>query len=265
MPLLFIKHIWGEGKIQPVFAVKNINAGYGDVVIVHDVSIYVNEGEIVAVVGPNGSGKSTLLKSILGFARLFQGKVVYCGEDITGIASDRAVSMGIGYVPQVNNVFPNLTISENLDMGAYHRKGRASIKAGIREIFEMFPELEVRKNALAGNLSGGERQMLAIARAMMAQPKVLLLDEPLASLSPKPVSVILSKLGKIKETGTAIIIVEQNVRKALSVSSRGYVLVEGTCAMEGEASSLFAEESSKQRFLGLEAKGIDTDLASRHN
>lgn len=239
----------------PVFMVENINAGYGDVVIVHDVSVKVDEGEIVAVVGPNGSGKSTLLKSILGFARLFQGKVFYCGKDITGVASDRAVSMGIGYVPQVNNVFPNLTISENLDMGAYHRKGKASVKAGIGEIFGMFPELEVRKNALAGNLSGGERQMLAIARAMMAQPKVLLLDEPLASLSPKPVSIILSKLRKIKETGTAIIIVEQNVKKALSASNRGYVLVEGACAMQGDAASLFAEESSKQRYLGLESKG----------
>ena len=241
--------------MAPVFMVENINAGYGDVVIVHDVSVKVDEGEVVAIVGPNGSGKSTLLKSILGFARLFQGKVFYCGKDITGVASDRAVSMGIGYVPQVNNVFPNLTISENLDMGAYHRKGRASVKAGIREIFGMFPELEVRKNALAGNLSGGERQMLAIARAMMAQPKVLLLDEPLASLSPRPVSIILSKLRRIKETGTAIVMVEQNVKKALSVSSRGYVLVEGACAMQGDAASLFAEESSKQRYLGLEAKG----------
>lgn len=241
--------------MEPVFIAEHISAGYGDVIIVHDVSVKVDEGEIVAIVGPNGSGKSTLLKSILGFARLFQGKVLYCGKDITGVASDRAVKMGIGYVPQVNNIFPNLTITENLDMGAYHRKGRASVKAGIREILEMFAELEVRRNALAGNLSGGERQMLAIARAMMAQPKVLLLDEPLASLSPRPVSIILSKLRKIKETGTAIVMVEQNVKKALSVSSRGYVLVEGACAMQGDAASLFAEESSKQRYLGLEAKG----------
>ena len=248
--------------MDPIFNAENINAGYGDVVIVHDVSVKVDKGEIVAIVGPNGSGKSTLLKSLLGFAKLFQGKVSYQGKDITGIASDRAISLGIGYVPQINNIFPNLTISENLDMGAYHRKGKASVKAGMAEIYEMFPELEVRKNALAGNLSGGERQMLAIARAMMAQPKVLFLDEPLASLSPKPVAVILSKLGKIKESGTAIVIVEQNVKKALSVSKRGYVLVNGTCAMEGDADSLFAEESSKQRFLGLEAKGIDASLSS---
>lgn len=251
--------------MRPIFLAENISAGYGDVIIVHDVSVKVAEGEIVAIVGPNGSGKSTLLKSLLGFARLFQGKVFYRGKDITNMASDRAINLGIGYVPQINNVFPNLTISENLDMGAYHRKGKSAIKAGVREIFEMFPELEVRENALAGNLSGGERQMLAIARAMMAEPKVLLLDEPLASLSPKPASAILSKMERIKESGTAIVIVEQNVKKALSVSSRGYVLVNGTCAMEGNAASLLAEDSSKQRYLGLEAKGIDTRLPSVHN
>jgi ABC-type branched-subunit amino acid transport system ATPase component len=139
-------------------------------------------------------------------------------------------------------------------MGAYHRGSKTSIKAGIAETYDMFPELEARKNSLAGNLSGGERQMLAIARAMMAQPKVLFLDEPLASLSPKPASVILSKLESIRENGIAITIVEQNVKKALSTSNRGYVLVNGTCAMEGDATSLFAEDSSKQRFLGLETK-----------
>jgi ABC-type branched-subunit amino acid transport system ATPase component len=238
-----------------IFVAENIDAGYGDAIIVQGVSIQVAEGEIVAIVGPNGSGKSTLIKSFLGFARLFRGSVFYQGKDITGIATDRAVSLGIGYVPQINNVFPNLTIAENLDMGAYHRKGKASIKAGMAEIYEMFPELEVRKNGLAGNLSGGERQMLAIARAMMAQPKVLFLDEPLASLSPRPASAILSKMESIRENGTPIIIVEQNVKKALSVSNRGYVLVNGTCAMEGDAASLFAEDSSKQRYLGLEGSG----------
>ena len=240
--------------MRPVFGAENINAGYGDVVIVYDVSIKVDKGEIVAIVGPNGSGKSTLLKSLLGFAKLFRGSVFFQGQDITGMASDKAVNLGIGYVPQTNNVFPNLTITENLDMGAYHKKGKTSIKAGMRDIFEMFPELEARRNALAGNLSGGERQMLAIARPMMAEPEVLLLDEPLASLSPKPASVILSKLERIKENGTAIVIVEQNVKKALGVSNRGYVLVNGACAMEGDAASLFAEDSSKQRFLGLETK-----------
>jgi ABC-type branched-subunit amino acid transport system ATPase component len=237
-----------------ILNMENIDAGYGDVIIVRDVSVKVGEGEIVAIAGPNGSGKSTLLKSLFGFAKLFHGRVLYQERDVTGMASDRLINLGIGYVPQMNNVFPNLTIAENLDIGAYHRKGRDSIRAGMAEIYDMFPELEARKTSLAGNLSGGERQMLAIARAMMAQPKVLLLDEPLASLSPKPTSVILSKLGKIKQAGTAIMMVEQNVRKALSVSNRGYVLVDGVCVMEGDADSLFAEDSSKQRYLGLEAR-----------
>ncbi|MFH1382729.1 MAG: ABC transporter ATP-binding protein [Chloroflexota bacterium] len=237
-----------------VLVMENIDAGYGDVVIVHQVSISVDEGEMVAIVGPNGSGKSTLLKSALGFARLFHGHIFYQGQDVTGFASDRLINLGVGYVPQINNVFPNLTIAENLDMGAYHRKGHDAIKAAMTEVYEMFPELSGRKNVLTGSLSGGERQMLAIARAMMAQPKVLLLDEPLASLSPKPTAVILSKLDKIGKAGTAIVMVEQNVRKALSVAQRGYVLVEGVCVMQGEADCLFAEESARQRFLGLESR-----------
>jgi len=245
--------------MDPIFQAEKIHAGYGDSTIVQDVSIHLAEGEIVAIVGPNGSGKSTLIKSFLGFARLFEGRVCYQGKNITGIASDRAVGMGLGYVPQINNIFPNLTIAENLDMGAYHRHGKASIKAGMVDMFETFPELEVRKNALAGNLSGGERQMLAIARAMMAEPKVLFLDEPLASLSPKPSSAILSKMDNIRNKGTPIIIVEQNVRKALSISNRGYVLVNGSCAMEGDADTLFAEESSKQRYLGLEDKSAGSN------
>ncbi len=238
--------------MQPILTIQNISAGYGDVIIVNDVCITVDTGEIVAIVGPNGSGKSTLLKSLLGFARVFQGQVFYQGEEITGVAPYKLIKQGLGYVPQIDNVFPNLTIAENLDMGAYYRKGKETIRKAIGETFDMFPELAARKDYLAGNLSGGERQMLAIARAMMGQPRILLLDEPLASLSPKPTSVILSKLERIEEAGMAILMVEQNVKKALSVSKRGYVLVEGSCAMEGAAESLFSEDDSKQRYLGLD-------------
>jgi len=240
--------------MPPILVTQNIYAGYDDATIIHDISIRVDEGEIVAIVGPNGSGKSTLLKSILGFARLFDGQVFYQGEDVTGFASDRLINLGIGYVPQIDNIFPNLTITENLDIGAYHRKGKSSIKAGMAEIFKTFPEIAARKNSLAGTLSGGERQMLAIARAMMAEPKVLLLDEPLASLSPKAISLILSMMEKIENAGMAIAIVEQNVKQALSISKRGYVLVDGACAMEGDAESLFTEDAAKQRYLGLEAR-----------
>ena len=242
--------------MTPILSVQNVSAGYGDVVIVRDVSMSIDEGKIVAVVGPNGSGKSTLLKSLLGFARLFKGQVIYQGRDVTGMAPNLLINMGIGYVPQVNNVFPNLTIAENLDMGAYQVKGREKIRTILADTYGMFPELGKRKSALAGNLSGGERQMIAIARAMMPQPKVLFLDEPLASLSPKPASIILSKLNLIKESGTAIVMVEQNVRKALSVADWGYVLVDGSCVMQGSAGSLLDEDESKRRYLGLESRQI---------
>jgi ABC-type branched-subunit amino acid transport system ATPase component len=237
---------------MPILSLQNVVAGYGDVIIVKDVSLGIEQGNIAALVGPNGSGKSTLLKSLLGFAHLFSGKVLFKETDVTGLAPNRLVTMGIGYVPQVNNVFPNLTIAENLDMGAYSLKGREKIKSGMADMYAMFPELEKRKGTLAGNLSGGERQMIAIARAMIARPSVLLLDEPLASLSPKPATVILSKLKIIKEAGTAILMVEQNVRKALSIADQGYVLVDGCCAMQGDASSLLSEDASKQKYLGLE-------------
>ncbi len=240
--------------MPPVLSIEKVCAGYGDVTIVRDVSLNAGEKSIVAIVGPNGSGKSTLLKSILGFARLISGHVYYKGQEVTGFMPDRLVNLGIGYVPQTNNVFPNLTISENLEMGAYQMKSSTQIKAAMAEMFGMFPELAERRRTLAGNLSGGERQMIAIARAMIPQPRVLLLDEPLASLSPKPASAILSRLIRIKEAGTAIVMVEQNVKKALEIADYGYVLVDGACVMEGKADSLLSEDSARQRYLGLEAR-----------
>ena len=237
--------------MAPVFAANDIKAGYGDVVIVDEVSIAVNEGETIAIVGPNGSGKSTLLKSLLGFAQLIEGTIIYQGQDITGITPDQAVGIGIGYVPQTNNVFTNLSILENLEMGAYIRRGRKSIKDDINEIYHLFPELEHRKKVYAGNLSGGERQMLAIARAMMAKPKVLLLDEPLASLSLKSVDIILAKLEIIREANTALIIIEQNVKKALDFANRAYVLVNGVCVMEGDTASILSDDDAKRRYLGF--------------
>ena len=239
--------------MEPILALENIDAGYGDVIIVHNVSLNVDESEIVAIVGPNGSGKSTLIKSLLGFAKLFKGRFLYQGQDITGITPDRAVSLGIGYVPQTNNVFTNLTVNENLEMGAYIRRDRVSIKADITDVYRMFPELEARKKAYAGSLSGGERQMLAIARAMMASPKVLLLDEPLASLSPKATTTILSKVEGVRELGTAIVIIEQNVKKALDSSQRGYILVDGVCVIEGDSASILSDDIAKRRYLGFKS------------
>lgn len=238
--------------MAPVFAANDIKAGYGDVVIVSEVSITVNEGETIAIVGPNGSGKSTLLKSLLGFARLIEGTIIYQGQDITGITPYQAVGIGIGYVPQTNNVFTNLNILENLEMGAFVRRDRKSIKDDINETYRLFPELEQRKRVYAGSLSGGERQMLAIARAMMARPKVLLLDEPLASLSLKSVDIILAKLKIIREAGTALIIIEQNVKMALDFASRAYVLVNGVCVMEGDVAGILSDDDAKRRYLGFQ-------------
>lgn len=237
--------------MPPIFNAIEIKAGYGDVVIVDGVSLSVNVAETVTILGPNGSGKSTLLKSLLGFARLFGGKVVFDGKDITGTTADKLVAMGVGYVPQTNNVFANLTIMENLEMGAYSRSDRQAIKNDIAVIFGMFPELEARKKAYAGTLSGGERQMLAIARAMMAKPKVLLLDEPLASLSPKAVDGIILKLKAIRESGTALIMIEQNVKKALEFAGRAYILVNGSCVMEGDSKTILSDDAAKRKYLGL--------------
>jgi branched-chain amino acid transport system ATP-binding protein len=237
--------------MSDILVAENIVAGYGDVHIVQDVSIRLEEGGNVAVIGPNGSGKSTLLKAFLGFARLFEGKVTFDGRDVTHITPDKTVGMGLGYVSQTDNVFANLTIQENLEMGAFTRHDGAGVKADIERMYQMFPELERRKKFYAGSLSGGERQMLAIARAMMANPRALLLDEPLASLSHKAVETIIDKLRLINESGTALMIIEQNTRRILAFSERAYVLVTGKLALEGPAATILENEDARKRYLGL--------------
>ncbi|MCL0052533.1 ABC transporter ATP-binding protein [Peptococcaceae bacterium] len=238
-----------------LFQAKDIRAGYGDVVIVNGVSINVTKGDLVVIVGPNGSGKSTLLKSLVGLARLFSGEILYGEDNLTRAPTWKLIEMGVSYVPQVNNVFAKLTVQENLEMGAYCIKDKKSVKLTIKQTYEKFPELASRKNALAETLSGGERQLLAIARAMMPNPKILLLDEPLAFLSPKASAKILNKLLEIKSSGTSILMVEQNAIKALKVASYGYVINEGRCVMEGAAKDLLANDSMRERFLGLTKVG----------
>lgn len=238
--------------MEPIFASVDIQAGYQGVMIVDKVSISVEPGEAVAIVGPNGSGKSTLLKSFFGFSQFMGGKMFYKNQDITGTPADRMIASGIGYIPQTNNVFANLTIMENLQMGAYTRHNRSGVSDDIEGIFEMFHELKHRAKAYAGSLSGGERQMLAIARAMMAKPSVLMLDEPLASLSPKSVEGIIAKLSLVRDSGTALVMIEQNVRRALDFAKRAYILVEGKCIMQGPSGVLLNDEHAKKRYLGLE-------------
>ena len=236
----------GDGKV--VLEARDVVTGYGEVDILHGVSVAVHEGEMVAVIGPNGAGKSTLLRAIFGLLRLRKGRVQLAGEDVTNWQPERLVPQGLSYVPQTENVFPSLSIQENLEMGAFIR--RDSKKEALERVYELFPDLASRRGERAGKLSGGQRQMLALARALMLDPKVLLLDEPSASLSPKMVEVIFERVGAINKAGTAVLLVEQNARQALSLCNRGYVLAMGQNRLEGDARGLLDNEEVGRLYLG---------------
>jgi len=231
-----------------VLEAREVITGYGEVNILHGVSIAVREGEMVAVIGPNGAGKSTLLRAIFGLLPVRSGSVRLRGQDVTNLPPDRMVALGMSYVPQVDNVFPSLTVLENLQMGAFTR--RDGVTARVEHVMELFPDLAGRRGEVAGRLSGGQRQMLALARALMLDPTVLLLDEPSASLSPKMVDIIFDRIKAINDAGTAILLVEQNAREALSLSHRGYVLAMGVKRLEGEARSLLDNEEVGRLYLG---------------
>jgi len=232
-----------------VLEVLNLVAGYWKIPVVEDISIRVDKGEIVALLGPNGSGKSTVLKSIMGFAKVFKGKIVYNGLDVTGVPANRLVRMGIGYVPQVSNIFGSLTVKENLEIGAYLRKEK--VEEDMEEVLEFFPELKGMLRRRADSLSGGERQLLALARALMGKPRLLLLDEPTASLSPKTALNVLSKIVEIRDEGIPILMAEQNVLKTLEVSDRAYILVSGKCIASGSSEEILKDEDLGKLYLGL--------------
>ncbi|RLE70641.1 MAG: ABC transporter ATP-binding protein [Thermoprotei archaeon] len=233
-----------------IIEAKGITAGYGKAVIIQDVNIEVEEGKITAIVGPNGSGKSTFLKTIFGLTRVFKGNVYYDGKDVTRLPPEERARMGLGYVPQVNNIFPNLTVLENLEMGAYSIESKEQVRAEIEEMMEIFPILKERKRQKAGSLSGGERQMLAMAMALMGKPKVLLLDEPAAALAPKVVNQIFSRIKAIVESGVTVLLVEQHARRALSLCDMGYVMSSGRVVMKGPGSELLSDEKFIEAFLG---------------
>jgi len=228
--------------------VTNIIAGYGETEILQNVSVEVLEREIVSIIGPNGAGKSTLLKTIFGLLTPKKGSVKFQDEEITGLSPDRIVSRGMGYVPQVENVFPSLTIHENLEMGAFIRKDVYQPK--LDEIYSLFPMLLKRQTEKVGRLSGGMRQMVAMGRAMMLDPKALLLDEPTASLAPLLVGVIFEKIMEINRTGVAMMIVEQNARETLKISDRGYVLAMGRKVFEDTGEALLKNEEIGKLYLG---------------
>jgi len=226
----------------------DIIAGYSKLDILKQVAIKVREGEIVSIIGPNGAGKSTLLKTIFGLLKPRQGRVTLQEKDITGLRPDKIVQEGISYVPQVDNIFPTLTIEENLEMGAFIRKDDFSGR--LAEIYDLFPMLAERRKQKAGQLSGGQRQMVAMGRALMLDPHVLLLDEPSAGLAPNLAAMIFGKIKAINQTGVSIIIVEQNAREALKMAHHGYVLAMGKNVLDDSGAALLANEAVEKLYLG---------------
>ena len=229
--------------------VKDINVYYGLIHALHDVSFEVNEGEIVALIGANGAGKTTTLHTVSGLLQAKSGNVIFEGNDITKKPGHSIVKLGMGHVPEGRRVFAGLTVAENLRMGAYTRP-KSEIAGSLKEVYEWFPRLEERKNQAAGTLSGGEQQMLAMGRAMMSKPRILLMDEPSMGLSPLFVGEIFKIIEKVSAAGTTVLLVEQNAKKALSIADRAYVLETGRIIKEGVASDLLNDDAIKKAYLG---------------
>jgi ABC-type branched-subunit amino acid transport system ATPase component len=231
-----------------VLEAREVVSGYGEVEILHGVSIRVEEGEVVTIIGPNGAGKSTLLKTVFGLLPCKRGTVFFDGEDVTGQPPQAMVRKGMSYVPQSENVFPLLTVQENLEMGAFIR--RDDYRPKMEEVLALFPDVMERRHTRAGKLSGGQRQMLALARALMLDPRILLLDEPSASLAPNMVELVFTKILDINRSGVSIIMVEQNARESLKLSHRGYVLAMGQNRLEGSGENLLESEEVGKTYLG---------------
>ena len=232
-----------------IVQVEELYSGYGEVDILHGVSVHLNEGEIVTLIGPNGAGKSTLIKTIFGLLTPTQGRVLYDGADITGTPPEAVVRMGLSYMPQVENTFPHLTVKENLEMGGIIH-GRVDLRPRIRRVFDIFPNLQRKEGVKAGNLSGGEQHMVALGKTLMQDPRVLLVDEPSVGLAPQMVDTILEKIQAINRDGTTVLMVEQNARKALKISDRGYVLEMGRTRFDGSGADLLNNPQVGRLFLG---------------
>ena len=233
---------------MPVLSIDNLSGGYGEADILHGVSLQVNTSEIVVVIGPNGAGKSTALKAVFGLLRLSGGSVHLAGEEITNMDPAQVVNKGVCYVPQTNNVLPTLTVQENLEMGAYIRKD--DFRPRLQEIYEMFPPLAEKKKQVAGELSGGQRQMVAIGKALMLEPTILMLDEPTAGLSPIYRNEIFQIIRQINASGVPILMVEQNAKQSLAVANRAYVLVDGQNRTSGKGIDLLNDPEIAKMFLG---------------
>ena len=234
----------------PLLVAEGLTAGYGRLDILHDVSLAVRPGEIVSVIGPNGAGKSTAFKTIVGFLTPRSGRVLFNGEPITGLRPDLVLRRGLAYVPQGRIVFPQMTVLENLEMGAYIERDAGRIAAALARVFAMFPVLAERQRQKAGTMSGGEQQMVAIGRALMTSPRLIMLDEPSLGLSPKFVTLIFDKLVEMKQGGFTLMLVEQNAARALAIADRGYVLELGRNRFEGPGRTLLDDPEVKRLYLG---------------
>ena len=227
---------------------KNLVGGYGGADILKGCTIDVNEGEIAVIVGPNGAGKSTAMKALLGMLELKQGEILFRGKDISRLTPQDRIAEGIAFVPQTSNVFTSMTVYENLEMGAFLRDD--DISATIEQIYELFPILAEKKNQLAGELSGGQRQQVAVGRALMSQPAVLMLDEPTAGVSPIVMDELFDRILEVRQSGVAILMVEQNARQALHIADRGFVLVVGENRHTDSGQALLANPEVRRSFLG---------------
>ena len=230
--------------------IKDLEVNYGVIKAIKGVSFDVNEGEIIALIGANGAGKTTILHTITGLIQAKKGSIVFDGKELTKTPPHKRVSMGMAHVPEGRRIFQQLSVLENLKLGAYTRKDKSEIASTLKMVYERFPRLEERKNQVAGTLSGGEQQMLAMGRALMSKPRIILMDEPSMGLSPLLVSEIFDIIKVINESGTTVLLVEQNAKKALSIADRAYVLETGKITLFGDAKDLINDESVKKAYLG---------------
>ena len=235
---------------EPMLKIDNIDVYYGAIHALKGISLEVNEGEIVTLIGANGAGKSTTLRTISGLLKPKAGSITFLGQNIAGVRAHEIVKKGISQVPEGHRVFAEMTVMENLDLGAFVRKDKAGIQQDLKHVFELFPRLEERKNQSAGTLSGGEQQMLAMGRALMSRPKLLLLDEPSMGLAPLLIKEIFNIIVDINKSGTTVLLVEQNANMALSIANRAYVLETGRITLSGKAQDLAASEDVRKAYLG---------------
>ncbi len=233
-----------------LLSIQNLHVAYGNILALQGISLDVREGEIVTLIGANGAGKSTLLRAISGLVPMREGRILFAGVDLRSVPAHQIVEMGIAHVPEGRGIFANLTVLENLKLATWSRKDRANIQKDYRRVFELFPRLAERQYQLAGTLSGGEQQMLAVARALMTRGRLMLLDEPSMGLAPVLVREIFNILGEINAAGTTILLVEQNARQALKVAHRGYVLETGRITLAGTAQELSDNPQVKAAYLG---------------